>query len=82
MKKINIELEFQSNLQRVKLNPETMSSVQMQETKRAFYAGVSQMWRLFIDIGELPEQNVDHLFEDIESQLSQFWKEETAKVYN
>lgn len=79
MLKIDLENQFKAYLQRVELEEQTMSLIQLQETKRAFFGGLSQMFVLFLEIGELPEENCDIIFDDIESQISFFWLEETSK---
>ena len=79
MLKIDLENKFKAYLQRVELEEQTMSLIQLQETKRAFFGGLSQMFVLFLEIGELPEENCNAIFDDIESQISLFWLEETSK---
>ena len=79
MIKINLENQFQFYLKRVGLDEKTMSEIQLQETKRAFFGGLSQMFVLFLEIGELPEENCNAIFDEIESQISLFWLEETSK---
>ena len=79
MLKIDLENQFKAYLQRVELEEQTMSLIQLQETKRAFFGGLAQMFVLFLEIGELPEENCDIIFDDIESQISLFWLEETSK---
>lgn len=79
MLKIDLENQFKAYLQRVELEEQTMSLIQLQETKRAFFGGLSQMFVLFLEIGELPEENCNAIFDDIESQISHFWQEETSK---
>jgi hypothetical protein len=79
MLKIDLENQFKAYLQRVELEEQTMSLIQLQETKRAFFGGLSQMFVLFLEIGELPEENCNAIFDDIESQISLFWLEETSK---
>ncbi len=79
MLKIDLENQFKAYLERVQLDENTMSQIQLQETKRAFFGGLSQMFVLFLEIGELPEENCDIIFDDIESQISLFWLEETSK---
>lgn len=80
MKEINLELTFLAYLAKVGLDVNTMSQIQLQETKRAFYGGLSQMWVLFLEAGDLPEENCDVLFNNIESQISQFWNNEATKA--
>ena len=79
MLKIDLENQFKAYLQRVELEEQTMSLIQLQETKRAFFGGLSQMFVLFLEIGELPEENCNAIFDEIESQISLFWLEETSK---
>ena len=79
MLKIDLENQFKAYLQRVELEEQTMSLIQLQETKRAFFGGLAQMFVLFLEIGELPEENCNAIFDEIESQISLFWLEETSK---
>jgi hypothetical protein len=79
MIKINLENQFQFYLKRVGLDEKTMSEIQLQETKRAFYGGFAQMWTLFVEAGELPEGDCDVIFYDIESQIKAFWLAESQK---
>ncbi len=79
MLKIDLENKFKAYLQRVELEEQTMPLIQLQETKRAFFGGLAQMFVLFLEIGELPEENCNAIFDDIESQISLFWLEETSK---
>lgn len=74
MKKINLENKFAFFLESVGLNADVMPADQLQERKIAFYAGMSQMWRLLQELSELPEADCVTFFEDIESQLSSFWQ--------
>lgn len=76
MKEIDLEFTFKAYLERVGLDEKLMSAIQLQETKRAFYGGLSQMWKLFLEIGELPEENTDVIFNNVERQISQFWANE------
>lgn len=73
MIKIDLEKQFQFYLQKVDLDEKTMSEIQLQATKRAFYGGFAQMWVLFIEVGELPEEDCDVIFIDIEKQITDFW---------
>ncbi len=79
MLEIDLKSQFKAYLERVQLEEQTMSLIQLQETKRAFFGGLSQMFVLFLEIGELPEENCNAIFDDIESQISHFWQEETSK---
>lgn len=79
MLKIDLENQFKAYLQRVELEEQTMSLIQLQETKRAFFGGLAQMFVLFLEIGELPEENCNAIFDEIESQISLFWLEEASK---
>lgn len=80
MKEFDLEKQFEFYLQKVNLDPKNMSEIQLQETKRAFYAGIAQMWKMFIAIGELKEQNCDAIFNDIDDQLAIFWCDETINT--
>jgi hypothetical protein len=77
MEIFNLEQQFQFYLQTVKLDPKSMSEIQLQETKRAFFAGLAQMWKIIINIGKIEEQNCEAIFVDIEDQISIFWLDET-----
>ena len=79
MLEIDLKSQFKAYLERVQLEENTMSQIQLQETKRAFFGGLSQMFVLFLEIGELPEENCNAIFDEIESQISLFWLEETSK---
>lgn len=77
MKKFDLEKQFEFYLDKVNLKKENMSEIQLQETKRAFYAGVAQMWKMFVEIGDMEEENCDAVFNDIDDQLAIFWLDET-----
>ena len=79
MLEIDLKSQFKAYLERVQLDENTMSQIQLQETKRAFFGGLAQMFVLFLEIGELPEENCNAIFDEIESQISLFWLEETSK---
>lgn len=79
MLKIDLESQFKAYLERVELQEQTMPLIQLQETKRAFFGGLAQMFVLFLEIGELPEENCDTIFNDIDSQISLFWQKELLK---
>lgn len=79
MLEIDLKSQFKAYLERVQLDEKTMSQIQLQETKRAFFGGLAQMFVLFQEIGELPEENCNAIFDEIESQISLFWLEETSK---
>lgn len=75
LEKFDIEYQFQFYLEKVKLNPKTMSPVQYRETKRAFVAGISAMLVLIIE--EKP--GADEFAQQVEKMLTQcagFWKKE------
>jgi len=77
MEIFNLEQQFQFYLQTVKLDPKSMSETQLQETKRAFYAGLAQMWKIIINIGKIEDQRCDAICNDIEDQIALFWLDET-----
>jgi hypothetical protein len=77
MKKFDLEKQFDFYLEKVNLKKENLSEIQLQETKRAFYAGIAQMWKMFCEIGEMKEENCDAIFNDIDDQLAIFWLDET-----
>lgn len=79
MKKFDLEKQFEFYLQKVNLRKENMSEIQLQETKRAFYAGISQMWKMFVEISDMEEQKGFEIFNDIDDQLVIFWCDETNK---
>ena len=79
MKKFDLEKQFEFYLEKVNLKKENMSEIQLQETKRAFYAGIAQMWRMFVEIADMKEENCDAIFNDIDDQLAIFWCDETIK---
>ncbi|WP_348814085.1 hypothetical protein [Flavobacterium maritimum] len=80
MNKINLEKEFKFYLQMVGLDPNKISDVQLQETKRAFYGGLGQMWKIVISMGEMPDENCDAVFSDIDDQIAIFWLDETRNA--
>ena len=73
MIKIDLEKQFDLYLKTAGLNAETMPKIQLSERKIAFYAGLSQMWKLFLEISELPEEDCTAIFDDMENQLNIFW---------
>ncbi len=82
MKEINLESEFKTYLKRVELDILTMSAIQLQETKRAFFAGLAQMWVMFIELSDLPEEITDVMFGEINDQINIFWLNETNSTDN
>jgi deoxyribose-phosphate aldolase len=77
MEIFNLEQQFKFYLQTAKLDPNSMSKIQLQETKRAFFAGLAQMWKIIINIGKMKEENCDAVFDDIENQIAIFWLDKT-----
>jgi len=80
MEKIDLEKQFELFLKTAGLDAETMPKIQLQERKIAFYAGLSQMWKLFMEISELPEEECPEIFDDIENQLSLFWLDKLKAI--
>ena len=73
MDKINLEKQFELFLVTAGLEIQTMPAIQLRERRIAFYAGMSQMWKLFLEISELPEEECTPVFDDMESQINLFW---------
>lgn len=92
MKKFDLEEQWQIYLQRVGMKETQMHPIQAMETKRAFVAGLAQMFEHTNtnqnEIGEIPldekeeviQASMDELTEDMRttaSQISGFWKQES-----
>lgn len=75
MEKINLEKQFELYLKTAGLDAESIPKIQLEERRIAFYAGLSQMWKLFVEISELPEEECSSIFDDMDNQLSLFWLE-------
>ena len=82
MKKFDLEKKFEFYLDKVNLKKENISEIQLQETKRAFYAGISQMWRMFVEISDMEEEKGFEIFNNIDDQLVIFWCDETNNYGN
>jgi hypothetical protein len=79
MEKIDLEKQFEFFLITAKLDAKTMPANQLRERKLAFYAGLSQMWKLFLEISELPEEECTPVFDDMDEQLTAFWLEKISE---
>lgn len=74
MKQFNIEKEFQAYCQRLRLDLDTCSPVQVIETRRAFYGAVAQL--LVYLRNDLAEESEDDAVVELERILEQarvFW---------
>ncbi|MCV9929502.1 hypothetical protein OIU83_17710 [Flavobacterium sp. LS1R49] len=80
MELLNLEKEFEFYLETVKLDPKNMSKIQLQETKRAFYAGIAQMWLMFKNLSQLEHKKSYAFFNDLENQISIFWLDEINRL--
>ena len=72
---ISIEAQFDNYLKRVKLDKKQMSSVQYDETKKAFFAGASAMLVLMqTSIPDLPDAQAEAAFSKLIQEAEFFWK--------
>lgn len=72
---INIEIQFENYLKRVKLDKNKMSRTQYDETKKAFFAGASSMLVLFrTSIPDLPDKQAIIAMEKLWQEAEFFWK--------
>lgn len=76
METFNLQAAFTDYLKMVGLDINTMSSVQITETKRAFMAGCGYMFRAFGRTVDLDLETADDIIKDMELQIENFWKEE------
>ncbi|MDV6167896.1 hypothetical protein R1T16_05630 [Flavobacterium sp. DG1-102-2] len=74
MKKFDLEAEFQKYMKRMQLDLSVMELPELTERKRAFIAGVSQVF-LFMKNKATGLNDLDAVaaLEDIDQQLSYFW---------
>jgi len=79
---LNLENQFKQYLERVGLVPATMSTVQYQETKRAFFGACGQMLVLLRDdVGGIADEDEAVVaLEDLNNQVTSFWTNEVKKV--
>jgi hypothetical protein len=72
---ISIDGQFENYLQRVKLDKNTCSKAQYDETKKAFFAGASGMLVLFQGpIPELPEEEAVVAMEKLVQEAEFYWR--------
>lgn len=77
--RFNIEQEFKNYCDRVKLDTDNCPPVQVIETRRAFYAGVTSLL-VFMrnDIAEQPEDDGVAALELVWSDLQRFWERQAG----
>ncbi len=75
-----IQTQWEKYLKRVDLKESEMLPIQTQETKRAFFAGVSQLLVLLReDVSALEENEAINTMERMETECGEFWKTEVEK---
>lgn len=75
MKKFNIEEQFLTYLELMKLDHEKMPLDQLTETKRAFIGALSQFYIfLFSSAKSLSDDEGAEALVDLQSQLSIYWE--------
>lgn len=74
MEKIDLEKQFQFFLNKAGLTPSLMAETELKERRITFYAGMSQMYKLFLEISELPEADCTAVFDEMDLQLNLFWR--------
>ncbi|MFL9844719.1 hypothetical protein [Flavobacterium rhizosphaerae] len=79
MKTFNIEEQWQLYLERVQLSENIMNPLQVQETKRAFMAGIGQLYMWLInDSAALTADEAEQSLHDLLLQLQEYWDEEAG----
>lgn len=73
----NVADAFAFYLERMKMDPEKMHPVQLKETRRAFYGGVSTYLRMLTDSSINSMEDAMAQLNDVEKQCTQFWINET-----
>lgn len=77
METFDIEQAFQDYLAMVKLDITKMSSIQIEETKRAFYGGCGYMLRALVRVNQLETQHKSlSVFNQLEKQIGDFFLNE------
>lgn len=70
----NLDHQFDLYLERTKQDKNKMPSIQLQETKRAFYGACGQMLVLLRDdITALPDEQAMDTLDDMMNQVGSFW---------
>lgn len=73
----NLKQEYQNYLQTMRLVESAMHPVQIQETKRAFYGGCSQMLLLVSKTANLSEGDAIKAISEMQRQIAVFWAEQS-----
>lgn len=80
MNNFNIEIAFKEYLKLVGLDIETISQLQLQETKRAFFGGCGYMFRALERTSDMPtEEEAIFTFKSLENQIEEFFKVEVIQ---
>jgi len=74
----DLDAEFAFYLESVQLHPDRMAPGQLTETRRAFVAGLAQMFIIFsVDLSAIEnEEETYPIFDKITQQIGEFWKSE------
>lgn len=67
---LNLEDHYQKYLKLVKLDESKMTHIQKTETRLAFMAGMASMFKLYMSISDLPENEIFKAFDTIYVQLT------------
>lgn len=78
---LKIQEMWLAYLESVGLNEKTMLEVQIQETKRAFMAGMGMMFASVTNLGSNnePDEDVFNSLDSLQSQLQVFWQIEIGE---
>lgn len=77
---LNLEKRFEHYLELSRLKKEEMSPIQLQEARRAFFAGLASMMTLLtVDLDGLTENESINCLSFLMIEIDKFWQAETKK---
>lgn len=76
-----IENHWQHYLEKVQLKEDEMPEIQKNETKKAFVAGMSSMYIVFTSCTDITTP-IDQLFKKYQTEIQEYWNNETKKYDN
>ncbi len=77
----DLEEQFAAYLKRVGLNPETMSPVQLTETKRAFYGCAGQLLIATRDnFVNMTDEQCGEALDNMLNQVGEFWLKQKNRL--
>lgn len=80
LNKMDIDYQFEFYLKKVKLDPNKISKTQLDETKQAFVAGITQMMVMNTEIGNSLPTKAQEAIAKIWGQCSKYWTERLSGI--